>query len=230
MADLVADLDDQVPLPETGSDTVPDPDGDAVVEPVEDPGPPLVAKVRYSWRDADEDALKRIEYTANQVCRDLFGEALDTIDELYAQMRIRAVNGNTNMALSAPDNRPLWVADPQTGKPIERLDQLTGQDYDTAILRLQTLLLTIAPEVDRLKSDAIYAQHLVARDAFDDGWRAAKGQQGDKRAEANIVAREDRYHSFFRYFVYSRAKTYLDEIRAFVKHLDNIRYRQLREQ
>lgn len=177
-------------------------------------------KIRFSWKTDDQEILDRIRKAADLVFQDLFAEAIGIIDQFYLSMRVPLGTG--------PDGRPIWQLDELTNKPVERIDQLTGQDIDQAILDLERILLTITPQVNQLRLEALMAQN-SAKDAFDDAWPAS-GIAGERQSRANTKSRTERWHGFFRYYVYSTANTFYQEVKQFCRKLENIRYRQMQSQ
>lgn len=177
-------------------------------------------KIRYSWKTDDQEILDRIRKSADQVFQSLFGEAIELIDQFYLAMRVPLGPG--------PDGRTMWQMDEVTNRPLERIDQLTGQDIDQCILNLERILLTITPQINQLRLEALFAQN-TAKDAFDDAWPAS-GIAGERQSRANAQSRMERWHGFFRYYVYSTANTFYQEVRQFCKRLENIRYRQMQAQ
>lgn len=177
-------------------------------------------KIRFSWKTDDQEILNRIRRAADQVFQELFGEAIGIIDEFYRAMRVPLGSG--------PDGRPVWQMDEITNRPLERIDQLTGQDIDQAILDLERVLLSVTPQVNQLRLEALMAQN-SAKDAFDESWPSS-GIAGDRSARANLQSRSERWHGFFRYYLYSTANSFYQEIKQFSRKLENIRYRQMQTQ
>lgn len=176
-------------------------------------------KIRFSWKSDDQKILDRIRRAADQVFQDMFGEVIEVIDNFYLSMRVPEGVG--------PDGRPIWKTD-ETNRPVERIDQLTGQDIDQAILDLERILLSITPQVNQLRLEALLAQN-SAKDAYDDAWPVS-GIAGDRAVRANTQSRLDRWHGFFRYYLYSTANTFYQEIKQFSRKIENIRYRQIQSQ
>lgn len=187
-------------------------------------GKGLLSKIRFAWRPADRSIQDRMRAAADAVFLELFADAIVIIDEFYGQLRVPEVNPN-GIVVVGSDGRPRWCRDEVTGKPIEKITQLTGQDFDQAILSLQRVLLEVSPQVNALMLEAIYAYH-TAKDAHDDAWFGmVEGTQGDRSAHSNRESRQDRYHAHFRYHVYMTAKCFLDEITALVKRLESLSFR-----
>ena len=98
------------------------------------------------------------------------------------------------------------------------------------LANLLRLRMVLAPEVNKLFLEALYARH-VASDIYDDTWGSMMdGTQGDRSARASRESRPDRYAAYFRFYLHSVADTFLKEINAFIKTLENIRYWQVRTQ
>lgn len=191
----------------------------------------LFTKIRFTWKPEDRAILDRIRIAADGVFEEAFAGAITTIDEFYLQLRVpeqREVNG-VRVVVKDVDNRIVWQKDEQ-GRPIERWSQITGQDVEHTLARLEYLKFTISPRVNELFLEALMARH-VASDTYDDAWTGVmEGTQGDRTARSNRESRVDRYHAYFRYYLYSVAKTFLTEIDAFIRLLRDIRFWQVQSQ
>lgn len=185
---------------------------------------PLIHKMRFSWRPEDRAALESIRISADAMFNEVFSEAVEVIDGFFMLLRIpEQHNGKT--VLQA-DGRPKWRKD--NGRIIEDWSQLTGTDVEQTLANLERIKLIVGPQVNQLMLEALYAKH-VSQDTHDEAWTTMMdGTQGTKTAVANRESRPDRYHAYFRFYLYSVAKTFLDEVTAFAKLLDNIRYWQTR--
>jgi len=194
---------------------------DDVVPPtVEDLRRPL-SKIRFSWTNEDRDILDRLRIAAEVLFGQMFAGAIDIIDTFYARMRVPLGTG--------PDGRMHWQVD-EDGRMVEDFSQLTGQDLRETIVGLQRVLLEVTPEVSKLMLEAIMA-HTIAKDSFDEGWfSVVDGTQGDRTAKGNQLSRQDRWHALFRLYLYETANSFLKELNAFIRRLENIDYRQSREQ
>jgi len=183
----------------------------------------IFEKIRFAWRPEDQAILDRVRLAADRSFAQLFSEAVAVIDGFYETLRIPEVNQHGVVVLGA-DQRPIWRRDPGTGKFVEQWDQLTGQDIEQALMNIQRIRFQAAPEVNWLMNEAIYARH-VADDAKDEAWASViQGTQGDRTAKANRVSRQDRYHAYFRYVLWSHADTFMREMTAFAKKLSDVRY------
>ena len=189
----------------------------------------LFTKIRFSWRPEDKAILDRIRCSAESVFEEAFGEVISVIDYFYMQLRCpeqREVNGQ-RVVVRDSSNRVVWKKNAD-GKIVEDWNQLTGQDVEHTLANLERLKLDVAPKVNELMLEALYARH-VASDVYDDAWGSIMdGTQGDRTARSNQKSRVDRYHAYFRYYIFSVAKTFLDEISAFQKLLADIRFWQVR--
>lgn len=191
----------------------------------------LFTKISFNWRPEDRAILERIKSAANSLVEETFGDAIAAIDRFYEQLRVPEVvnRGGHDIVCRDSDGRVVWKRN-EEGRIIERWDQLTGPDIEMTIADLLRLKMLIAPQVNVLLNEAIYAKH-VAADAYDDAWGTiVQGTQGDRTAKANRASRQDRYHAHFRYVLYSTANTLLREIAIFISRLGDIREWQVRSQ
>jgi hypothetical protein len=188
----------------------------------------IFAKIEFHWRTSDRLILEQIRAAADAMFDDQFDAAITVLDRFYQSLRAPQVNAH-GVVVSGSDGRPVWQQD-SDGKPVEDWGRLTGQDIETALFDLQEIRLTVSQQVDELRSEAIYAKH-VYDDGYQDGYRGlVEGTQGDRNAHASKVSRTDKYHSFFRYYVYSRSNTFWQELNAFIRLLERVRDWRVREQ
>jgi hypothetical protein len=186
-------------------------------------------KITFTWKAEDQAVLARVRAAAEQKFAEVFSDAVAIIDDFYGSLRVPEVNRQTGMVLRDEKGRPVWQRN-AVGKYVENWDQLTGQDIEKTLMDLQRLKMEIAPEVNWLLNEALYAKH-IADDSRDEAWaKVLQGTQGDRQAKANRVSRPDRYHAFFRYILWSQGNVFLNEINAFCARLKDIRYWRIQEQ
>lgn len=203
------------------TDSLESPPDDGVVLQVEERGS-IFEKLRFAWRPEDQAVLDKVRLAADQKFAELFAEAVEAIDTFYQALRVPEVTASGVLHVG-PDHRPIWRRN-AAGKIIEQWDQLTGQDIEQALMNIERVRLQVAPEVSWLMNEAIYARH-VADDAKDDAWASVlQGTQGDRTAKANRVSRQDRYHAYFRYVLWSQSNVFLTELNIFAKRLSDVRY------
>lgn len=184
---------------------------------------PYVFSNQIRFAIEPDEFLSRIQAVADERFQEMFAAAIILIDQFYLSMRMpRLHDGHP---LKDSHGRMAWETDPDTGRPIERLDRLTGQDFDQLILSLEEILLEISPLVNKMRLDALYYQN-IAKDAHDDFWPSS-GTQADRIAKASKDSRQDRWVAFFHYYVFSSCNSFQNEIRSFIRKVDNIRYRQM---
>lgn len=187
----------------------------------------LFTKIRFSWKAEDRATLDRIRLAADDMFQEGFAEAIAAIDDFYLQLRLP--EQRDGMVVRGADGRPIWQKN-ENGHFIEEWTQLTGQDVEQTLARLARLRMYLAPQVNQLFLEALYARH-VASDSYDDAWfEIMDGTQGDRSARSNRASRQDRYAAYFRYYLWSVAKNFMDEVTAFGKLLSNIRYWQTQSQ
>lgn len=169
---------------------------------------PLTEKIRFAWRSSDEAILTRIELAAETQFAALFADAVTVVDNLYAALRV-------------PDGQGGWVM--YGNRPFEDWDQLTGQDIERAIMDLARIKMFVAPEVNKLKSRAVYAK-MTADDAKDVSYKkVVSGTIGDRTARANRDSQQDRYHAFFNYHLWSVADVFLTQLVDLMYRLRDVR-------
>jgi hypothetical protein len=187
----------------------------------------LFSKIQFTWQPEDRAIVERIRISAEAMIEEGFTDLTDTIDNFYYTLRIP--EQRDGVVVHDADNRVVWEKD-EAGKIKEDWSQLTGQDVEYTLTSLRRLHMIIAPQVNQLMLEAVYAR-TVAADSADESWASVMtGTQGDKQAKANRESRVPRYHAFFRFYLYITAKTLLDEVSGFIKHLENVRYWQVRTQ
>lgn len=191
----------------------------------------LFTKIHFSWKAEDKAILERIRIAAEAMFQEAFASTITIIDDFYMQLRVPEYRevGDQVVVVRDAEGRPVWKKN-DVGHYIESWDQLTGQDVEQTLADLARLRLSLAPRVNQLFLDALYARH-VASDAYDDAWFSMmEGTQGDRSARSNRESRPDRYGAYFRFYLHSVADTFMKEITAFTKLLENIRYWQVRTQ
>lgn len=192
-------------------------------------GVSLTEKIRFVWREEDQSILDRIEIAATAMFANMFSEAIDEMNLFYARLRVPRINPDTGIVLDDGHGNYLYQTDSR-GRYIERWDQLVGSEVEQAIMNLARIKLVVAPEVNKLKSKAVYAK-MVAEDLKDDVWKkVAQGTVGDKTSKANRESRQDRYHAFFSYHLWTVADTFLRELIDFMYRLKDVRMWRIQDQ
>ena len=187
----------------------------------------IFTKVRFSWRPEDRAALEQIRMSADGVFEEAFSVAIALIDDFYTSLRIP--EQRNGVVVRGADGRIVWKKN-ESGQPLEDWTQITGQDVEHTLANLARLKMEVAPQVNQLMLEALYAR-TVASDVYDDEWVGIMEDTIPGRtARSNRASRTDRYHAYFRFYIYSVAKTFLDEILNFEKLLTNVRYWQVRTQ
>ena len=174
----------------------------------------LFTKIRFSWRPEDKAILERIRIAADSQFQEMCESFINAIDGFYSSLWVPEQR--------LPDGRTVWKTD-QHGNPVEDWSQLTGQDIEQTLMNMQRIKLQVAPMVNELFLNALYARH-VASDTYDDTWTSVlDGTQGDRTARSNRESREDRYHAYFQYYLWSTANTFVNEVTNFMVRLEKIR-------
>lgn len=188
----------------------------------------LFAKISFRWRADEEALLDRIRGAVDRIVADLYGDAKTVIDEFYAQLRLPEINPDTGMVLTDRQGRMVWRLD-ERGKEIEDWSQLTGQDIDACLFNLSRIKMVISPQVNELLLEAVFAKHI-----FDDQFQDAYAELIEetipgRNAHAARKTRQDKYHAFFCFYLWSSAKTLVEEINNFSRILERVRYWRVEE-
>jgi hypothetical protein len=182
----------------------------------------LFAKMEFSWRTSDAAILDQIRAAADRAFGELYGNAITILETFYASLRVAQLN-EYGLVKKDSGGRILWQKDSR-GKEIEDWGRLTGDDLEKCLFDLTRLKLVLAPQLNELLLEAVFAKH-IADDAHKDGYAdLIDGTVGDRNAHASKVGRQDKYHAFFRYWLYSQADAFMKEISNFCRILERIRY------
>lgn len=164
----------------------------------------IFSKIYFQWRTEDKHTLEQCRFAASEMFKEQFSDSIMVLDRFYKALNI-----------TREDGKP--VADKTNWKDI------SSEDIEQALFELQCLRLTTTPQINELMLEAIYAKN-TEQDMYDDAWTAiVDGTQGDRQAYARRKSREDKYHAFFRYYLYSTADTFNRELTAFMYLLKDIR-------
>lgn len=187
----------------------------------------IFTKIAFVWRSDDQKILTRVRAAVDRAFVELFADAIRVIDGLYEEMRVpETVDGIVQRDALG---RVLWQKD-SSGSEIEDWSQLTGQDIEKALLDIARLKLIIAPQLNDLLLEAVFAKH-IADDAHADAYAELVDETiPGRNAYAARKSRVDKYHAFFRYYLYSHADAFMKELNNFARVLERIRYFRIDEQ
>ena len=181
----------------------------------------LFSKIQFKWRSDDRRILEQIRQGVDLLIREMFDEMIATMDGVYEAMRVPETVEDIVQRDSS--GRVLWKKDSR-GDYIEDWSQLTGQDLEKTLLDITRLKLLLAPQVNDLLLEAIFAKHIFDDQTHEAYGKLMEGTIGDRNAFAASEARVDKYHAFFRFYLYSHAEVLLREINNFARVLERIRY------
>ncbi|QIG58370.1 hypothetical protein SEA_SKOG_218 [Gordonia phage Skog] len=189
----------------------------------------IFAKLEFRWRTSDKKVLDQIRAAANGMFAELYADAFDAIDDLYMKARVPQRDGESEQIVRDSQGRVVWQRDSR-GRFAEDWDQLTGQDLEVFLLGLERIKLVLAPQLSDLLMEAIFAKH-VADDARADAFsKLLDGTIPDREAHASRESRQDKYFAYFRYYIYSQAKVFHDELANLARLVERIRYWRVTEQ
>ena len=185
-------------------------------------GKGLLSKLRFEWRPDDQATLEQIRRSMTALYEEMFSDVFEVIDGLYAGMRV-PVTDSAGAALS--EGGRIQFQKDERGNYVERWDRLTDDEIEDAIFRLGELRLTLAPRVNSLLMEALFAKYR-AQDEWDDTYTAIlEDTVPGRTAKANKKSRNDRYHALYLNWAYTSAESFFREVVAFQRTLDNMRYR-----
>lgn len=188
----------------------------------------IFAKITFRWRSDEQSQLDRIRAAVDRVMSDLYQDGKQAIDNFYAQLRVAECDPNTGVVTTDSQGRIVWQKDAR-GQEIERWDQVTGQDIEQCLMELSRIKLNIAPKVNELLLEAVFAKH-IHDDQFQDAYSELVEETiPGRNAYAARKTRQDKYHAFFCYYLWSSAKTFMDEVNNFCRVLERVRYWRIEE-
>lgn len=188
----------------------------------------IFSKITFRWRADEQSQLDRIRAAVDRVMGDLYDEGKQSIDNFYARLRVPEFDPNTGVVTTDVGGRIVWRTDDR-GKEIEDWSQLTGQDIEQCLMELSRVKLEIAPKVNELLLEAVFAKH-IHDDQFQDAYSELVEETiPGRNAYAARKTRQDKYHAFFCYYLWSSAKTFLSEVDNFCRVLERVRHWRIEE-
>jgi hypothetical protein len=127
----------------------------------------LFAKIEFKWRSSDDKSLEQLRAAVDRGFKELFDFAIDVVDELYGRTRVPDTSED-GIVLTDSRGRVQWKKDSR-GREIEDWSQLDGQDIEKCILDITRIKLALAPQLNDLLLEAVFAKHIaddVHSDAF----------------------------------------------------------------
>lgn len=187
------------------------------------------SKIEFHWRPEDQKIVTQIRAAAERVFDEEFREVIKIIDGFLSSVRVPRMTRYDTVERDSR-NRTVWEVDEKTGMPRVDWSRLTGQDIEETLLNLQLVKLTLSPRLSELMNEAVYAKHV-----YDDEWYEAyqkvlEGTTGDRQAKANVSSRVDRYHAFFRKWLWQQGDSFVKEIDSFMFLLGRVRDWRIRTQ
>lgn len=189
----------------------------------------LLSRITFRWHTSDGMILSQLRAAAELQWDRQLKPAFTILDRLYEEMRIPEQTAEGIVKLGQ-DGRPIWKRDKETGLIIETTEQLTGQDIEKALLDLHRLKLVVSEQANGLLTETMLARY-VMKDKEDDLWDSIlEGTINDRQAAVNRRTRQEKYHYFFHWILYTNSQTFLKEIISLIKTLDGILDRRIYSQ
>lgn len=188
----------------------------------------IFSKISFRWRADEESQLDRIRASVDTIMGNLYSDAKTAIDDFYGELRVPEHHPDTGMVMRDRQGRIVWQKD-ERGKEIERWEQVTGQDIEACLLNLSRVKLEISPKVNELLLEAVFAKH-IHDDQFQDAYAELIEETiPGRNAHASRKTRQDKYHAFFCYYLWSSASTFMKEIDNFCWVLQKVRQWRIEE-
>lgn len=188
----------------------------------------VLSKITFRWRADEQSQLDRIRAAADTVMADLYGRARRVVDDFYAELRVPDTDPTTGVVIRDSGGRVVWRTD-ERGQVVERWEQMTGQDIEQCLLALSRIRLEVAPQVNELLLEAVFAKHLHD-DQFQDAYAELVEETiPGRNAYASRKTRQDKYHAYFCYYLWSSAKAFQSEMENFCRILERVRHWRIEE-
>jgi hypothetical protein len=153
----------------------------------------------------------------------MFADAKSAVDDFYAQLRVAETDPDTGMVVRDREGRVVWQTD-ERGRPVEHWSQMTGQDIEKCLLDLGRVKLSVASQVHELLMEALFAKH-IHDDQYQDAYTELIEETiPGRQAYASRNSRQDKYHAYFRYYLWSTSDVLLKEITSFCRVLERVGY------
>jgi hypothetical protein len=189
----------------------------------------IFSRITFRWHTSDQLILSQLRAASQLQWERQLEPAFAILDQLYAEMRIPEQSPD-GVVLRDQSGRPIWKKDPDTGLIIETTEQLTGQDLEKALLDLHQLKMTVSEQTNHLLSETMLARY-VMKDKEDDLWDSIlEGTINDRQAKVGRETRQEKYHYFFHWLLYTNSQTFLKEIISLIKTLGGILDRRIYSQ
>lgn len=185
-------------------------------------------KITFRWRSDEQSQLDRIRAAADSVIASLYQDAKETIDAFYAELRVADYDPRTGVVRTDSQGRIVWQTD-ERGQYIENWSQITGQDIEACLLNLSRARMEVAPRVNELMLEAVFAKH-IHDDQYSDAYAELLEETiPGRQAYASRKSRQDKYHAYFCFYLWSNAKTFLAEVENFCRVLERVRHWRVEE-
>jgi hypothetical protein len=181
----------------------------------------LSEKIKPEWKQADRYALEQLKAAAQEVTAELYDEALDLLDKFYASVRIpqRGVAGHI---LKDYDGRPIWTVD-EFGQPKEDWSNISSEEIDKTLIKLQETEFTTKLRVKELFLEAVFAKKSLEDEWHETFEQSVEGTTPIREARANRQTKDAKWMYFYRYYIWSMADTFENEINKTMDLLKRIR-------
>lgn len=185
---------------------------------------------RWEPRAAESEILETIEERASKFADELFQSADQALEEFYASIRVPVIEWTPagEMPKMDENNNLVWEVD-QFGEYVENWDNLTGQDCEAAIFRLQRVVSIVQPELSKLYIRAQFSYNVWDDEYWEAYRRPVDGTQSDRTARARRDTRDSRYFYMLQYSFWRIVHDRLQDVIQVKRDIENYVNRRLRD-
>lgn len=179
-------------------------------------------KKELYWEEKPEERfiLDKIESRVDEFIDEKFGIVEETLKHFYSSARVI-------LTVDPDTGSPIYQRDPLTNEYIEDWRQLTGQEAETAIWRIQRVLDQVERETARLYSRATFAYYSWDEEFWEEYKKPIAGSVNDRIASSRSKTRESRFFYFAQYVFYYQVNERLGSLKRLQKKIEDALQRRL---
>lgn len=174
------------------------------------------------WEERPEERfiLDKIENRVDKFVDESFGSVESILSQFYTSARVI-------LTVDPDSGAPVYQSDPITGEFVEDWRQLTGQEAETAIWRIQRILDSIERETARLYGRAQFSYYSWDEEFWEEYKKPIAGTQYDRIATARSKTRESRFFYFAQYCFYYQVNERMQTLKRLQKRIEDAVQRRL---
>jgi hypothetical protein len=185
---------------------------------------------RWNPRPTEQGVIEQIEGSVGRFIQEQFDYADKALEHFYRQVRV--VETTWVSGIEAPqtdENDNVVYRRDEFGDYEEDWTQLTGQDAEELIFRLQRVISTIGEQVTRLYMRAQFAYNVWDDEYWEAYRKPIDGTQNDRIAIARRETRDSRYFYMYQYWYWKSVHDKLQNVEKVKKDVERFVERRLRD-